>query len=279
MEFRQRLPGASGARLIPLFCVVFLFAERLFGQEFQLAPPQIDIGLPCSPIFSDSLRIDLHFDLPGAEIRYTLDGTSPDRQSTLFTRALTLRKSCLLRAIALHPDFRASEPAQMQCVRVDPKFQPKSAWLLIPPNPKYPGKGVTTLLDFQKGHNDLNGNQWLGFDGKNLDYTVALAHRSAPNQLLVSTLLAPASWIYPPSRISVWVSRRKKVGYRKVSEYTPEAFTVSANGMEEKIYTLPLRRHRARYWRVLVENYGELPEGYPGKGNPAWLFVDEIILQ
>ena len=31
-----------------------------------------------------------------------------------------------------------------------------------------------------------------------------------------------------------------------------------------------------RYVRVVAKNYGIIPSGKPGAGNPAWLFVDEI---
>ncbi len=33
---------------------------------------------------------------------------------------------------------------------------------------------------------------------------------------------------------------------------------------------------KTRYVRVLVKNYGKIPDGNPGAGNNAWLFVDEI---
>ncbi|MEI2739694.1 MAG: hypothetical protein V9F01_13045 [Chitinophagaceae bacterium] len=32
----------------------------------------------------------------------------------------------------------------------------------------------------------------------------------------------------------------------------------------------------ARYIKVVVKNYGTIPDGKPGAGNKAWLFVDEI---
>jgi len=31
-----------------------------------------------------------------------------------------------------------------------------------------------------------------------------------------------------------------------------------------------------RYIRVIAKNYGIIPSGNPGAGNPAWLFADEI---
>jgi hypothetical protein len=35
----------------------------------------------------------------------------------------------------------------------------------------------------------------------------------------------------------------------------------------------------ARYIRFTVIHPGKIPEGYPGAGNPAWMFLDEIELR
>jgi hexosaminidase len=32
----------------------------------------------------------------------------------------------------------------------------------------------------------------------------------------------------------------------------------------------------ARYVKVVVKNWGKIPDGNAGAGNKAWLFVDEI---
>jgi hexosaminidase len=36
---------------------------------------------------------------------------------------------------------------------------------------------------------------------------------------------------------------------------------------------------RTRYVKVFAKNFGVIPSGNPGAGNPAWLFVDEIEVQ
>ncbi|MCU0323833.1 MAG: hypothetical protein MUF45_01065 [Spirosomaceae bacterium] len=33
---------------------------------------------------------------------------------------------------------------------------------------------------------------------------------------------------------------------------------------------------KARFIKIFAQNYGKLPEGHPGAGRSAWLFVDEI---
>jgi hexosaminidase len=34
--------------------------------------------------------------------------------------------------------------------------------------------------------------------------------------------------------------------------------------------------YSGRYIKVLIKNYGIIPQGNPGAGSRAWLFVDEI---
>jgi hexosaminidase len=40
-----------------------------------------------------------------------------------------------------------------------------------------------------------------------------------------------------------------------------------------------LSKISARYVRVIATNYGTIPAGKAGAGNPAWLFVDEIEVE
>jgi hexosaminidase len=34
-----------------------------------------------------------------------------------------------------------------------------------------------------------------------------------------------------------------------------------------------------RYIRVLAKNRGSCPDWHPGAGNPAWLFIDEVVVE
>ena len=35
----------------------------------------------------------------------------------------------------------------------------------------------------------------------------------------------------------------------------------------------------AKYIKILIPNYGVIPEGKQGAGNKAWIFIDEIIVE
>ena len=48
--------------------------------------------------------------------------------------------------------------------------------------------------------------------------------------------------------------------------------TETGNGVMEKSFDSAT----TRYVKVMIKNWGEIPEGSPGAGNKSWLFVDEI---
>ena len=40
-----------------------------------------------------------------------------------------------------------------------------------------------------------------------------------------------------------------------------------------------VKKARAKYFKITLENYGKLPDWHISAGEQAWLFVDEIIIQ
>ena len=261
------------------FVLLLFFPFFIDAQPFQLAPPQTGIGSSQSPFFTDITSVMLRFDLPGAVVRYTLDGTLPGSDAPVFKDKMMIRSTCVLTAVSVHPDFLTSEPVRVHLVRMNPGFKPQEAVLAHQPSEKYPGQGVATLLDYDKGHEQLGNGRWLGFEGSDLDYTMVFSKKIAPGTLMVSVLSAPASWILPPRKIELWASTGKKGAFEKVASLDVPPVQSDEKGIFEKICLLDFKPVKAKRWRVVVSNGGPLPEWHPGKGKPAWLFVDEVAFQ
>lgn len=270
MELRKSISCAARTGLI-LLCAL----GSALAQPFQLAQPVLQIA---SPFFTDSAVIRLRFDLEGAEIRYTLDGNEPTRLSPEYKGAITVRENSLLVAKAFHPDFLASEPVSQLLIKIAPALLPATGELAVPPSPKYPAQGSRSLFDLQKGGSAYSDGKWLGFEGKNLEYSFSLSQKQTARRLTVSTLSAPGAWIFPPRRIEVWAKNKRGGAFKKVADENYPPLPGLLPGHDQLLVVTFPKACTALEWKVVVENYGPLPDWHPGKGAAAWLFVDEIFL-
>ena len=159
---------------------------------------------------------------------------------------------------------------------VEQAFHPHAATgalitLNIPASTYYPGNGAFTLVDGIINDKGLDRKEeWLGFSGTDADVWITLPKQVAINEVVVHTLDQNESWIYLPQQITI-------------SVYTD--LSLPAQTIQQKIDFLQDKGKRAinipisadaRFIRIQATNYGIIPEGKPGAGNPAWLFLDEI---
>ena len=63
-------------------------------------------------IFTDQYVVDLRSPTPAAEVRYTLDGSAPTRESPRYEEPVMIRDTTTLKAVELWPDGRISVPLE-----------------------------------------------------------------------------------------------------------------------------------------------------------------------
>jgi hexosaminidase len=137
----------------------------------------------------------------------------------------------------------------------------------------YPGNGAVTLVDGIVNDKALGRTkEFLGFQGIDMEAFIDLGKKEALKQVTVHILNQPASWIYPPGNIKVFLSQDGRI--YKEAGMTDKLMKPA----EEKKNSLriDLKNNVARYLKVVAANWGEIADGSPGAGNKAWLFVDEI---
>jgi hexosaminidase len=93
------------------------------------------------------------------------------------------------------------------------------------------------------------------------------------SSVTIDVFRGEGSWIYLPTSIEVLVSE-DGMGFASAGKL--DAGQIAAAGNVQKV-SFPARP--ARYVRVVAVNQGKVPEGKPGAGQDAWLFVDEIIVE
>lgn len=220
-------------------------------------------------------EILIHMTTAGnAEIRYTLDGTEPTANSTLYTGAIVLQKSAKIRAAAFRNGKRSSVTSQ------DISFNKATACpveLLQPTHKNYTYKGGATLTDGLLGDKGFGTGRWLGFSGNDLEAIIDLKQNTDVSSVSLNTCVDKGSWIFDARNIEVSVSADGK-SFTKVASKSLPALEEQT---PDNIYTYELTfpQTTTRYVKVTATSEHNIPEWHGGKGKPAFLFVDEISVK
>ncbi len=148
------------------------------------------------------------------------------------------------------------------------------------PSVNYPGDGAFTLVNGVQNEKGLSkGNEFLGFLGKDLDATIDLGAVMDIKKVTLHTLEQNGSWIYLPSKVEVTYMYSIDTGKNALLGPPDKMLSVDVQqGKNISKIEIP-GEQRCRYIRVVAKNYGIIPSGNPGAGNPAWLFADEIEVE
>ncbi len=256
------------------------FLQKLQGielansQAFQIASPRLVYD---KTFLVKPERVRAAMEIPGAVVRYTLDGTKPESNDPILKEELMISGTATLKARAFHPDFKASEVIAADFFKVPKSFPVKDIRLIADPSPKYPGSGPAGLVDLKKGsENNFSSSAWMGFNGQDFDARVTFKKAQTISQVTVSLLSNPGAWIFAPRQIEIYASDDgKDYTLHKAMKYEPTR-SDDPGGQHYEAIRFPTLK--TKYLRVLIKDH-PIPEWHPGKGTPAWLFVDELIFE
>ena len=140
--------------------------------------------------------------------------------------------------------------------------------LSVQPNERYNDGGAFTLVDGITAQEKRVNTEWLGWR-EGVTITVDLGSVQDLSYFGIGALNETYSWIHLPKALEISTSND---GRAYSSLVVLENWTAE-NGRTEIGTSM---NKKARYVRFVVEHPGAIPEGFPGAGNPAWMFLDEI---
>jgi hexosaminidase len=149
--------------------------------------------------------------------------------------------------------------------------------LNVPPNPAYAAGGKEALINGISGSDKRYGDkEWLGFWGDDLEITIDFGKEIEINSVNLRFYDAPGQWIHSPKKVNLWID-------------LIDGRTAATTGLIEKIDTsnivtlkldmLTKKIIKTSKIKLVIPNYGIIPEGQQGAGNKAWTFIDEIIIE
>lgn len=241
---------------------------------FQLADPVISTT---SIFFEQENEISLSLPFDNVTLRYTLDGSEPNDQSAIYTKPVRIENSGQFKAIAFHPTCRPSNSVHVEYLKINKKAPVKNIRLVNPPHENYPGIGAAGLIDLIKGSNDFRDGKWMGFNDKAIEILIEMEEDFYFEEITASILSAPASWIFPPSAMEIFISKNGKEFYEIAKkEFDPPMENLAAGQL---FYNLVFKKEKGRFLKIIIKNIPAIPDWHPGRGSPGWLFLDEIIIE
>lgn len=243
--------------------------KRLDLLKVNYARHMMDVS--CNVSSSDYLiKAELKSQLSGSAIFYTIDGRTVTANSTKYTAPIVIDKTGTLKAACFKDGIKlGTEFSQKFNIHkgagAEVKLLNPAASIYNPGNANYLANGI-------EGSSNYGDGQWFGFAGSNLDATIDLGSAKEISKIKINYLVKSNSWIYGPVKITYAVST-DGVNYKQVYSSNFD----DTDGL--KSATSNFNPETVRYIKVVAENAGTIADGKPGAGYPAWLFVDEVVIE
>lgn len=206
-------------------------------------------------------------------VYYTLDGTDPTTASQLYTEPVKINTNCTFKAMAVRPTGNS------RIVKEDIAFSTstsKKITALQPVNKQYEFAGISTLVDGLKGNRNYKTGRWIAFYKNDMEAVIDFGQPADFSKVTLTTNVEKGDWIFDARSISVAVSEDGENFKQVASEEYPAMTLDNPNQLYEHV--LSFEPVKARYLKVLAKPEYNIPSWHGGKGNPAFLFVDEITV-
>ena len=137
-------------------------------------------------------------------------------------------------------------------------------------------KNIDILIDGKRGYLDFSSGQWIGQEGKDLEFIIDLKHEQEIKKITCGYLQNLGNWVFKPKQVSVSFSSNGK-DFSESILLTDENLKNNKNTFKGK-FSLE-KSLKTRYIKINIKNIGFCPPSHEGAGSNAWMFIDEVIVE
>ncbi len=254
--------------------------NKLFIQDLEKPVSKITDSLilinpyfiNAAPTFKKPFDLEIKSPDKYATIYYTLDGSTPTQGSVVYTKPITIAANTTVKAIAVKNGKSSFvNEGSFTKIRDDIKLMLQTHYLS-----NYPGEGDASLIDGLKGTVNWRLGHWQGYQGNNLDAIVDMGNVKPIKSVSLGTLQDTKSWIIFPKEVDFFTSDDGK---------TFTLIKTVTTGIDIKDLNIQTQQFKAdlnvnaRYIRIIARQYGALPDWHESKGQPSYIFADEISIE
>ena len=254
--------------------VKIIIGDNLDAEIIKLTSPIIEQD---SSIIVSSLDVVIKHFLKGTVVRYTTDGTDPDSLSSpIYSKKLRFTKNTILKTKAFKPGWISSDMVQKTFYKSD--IHPDTIYFVTNPDKKYPGSGAKTLTDYELGEQNFSNGKWLAYRDTTMKFVIGFKQARPLQEAHFNAFVDNGSYIFPILSIMIEGSNDGKQ-FKKLNEAKFPSLKETEVVRENKSFSCSIPAGAAyKYYRFTLLNLKKLPTWHPGKGTPAWIFVDELFL-
>lgn len=239
----------------------------------NLNPPVIENE---SQILSGNTEIRLKHQIPGTVIRYTLDGSEPDSTTSLvYNKPFSAVKNTKIKARAFKKGWYGSKTVEKFFFKST--FHADSARLITKTDIKYPAQGAKTLYDGVKSDQSPSSGKWLGYRDADFQAYLYFNKPVKAQSVTLSMLRNVGGYIFPPVRIEVWGGANEKQ-MKLLKVLNPEMPVKTTSNSENLVFDFDFGTQEISCLKVIAKPLSKLPSWHPGKGEKAWVFIDEVFV-
>ena len=236
-------------------------------------PLKIPIITPTQTLFSSTVDIEVVSDITNPDYRYTINGDEPDSLSNLYVGPIKIDRSSNLKFKAFK---KGSRPSPVQEVFYRKIAAPITDFKLLSTTVEpYAAKNI--LSNNEVGSADFRDGTWNGFiksDTRSGDMIAEFSLPEGVNEIGISSLTDYGAYILFPTKIELYdisLGNDELVYSKNISRKFDE------ENAPLHTFRIPINKNLKKV-RLKVISNKKLPKGHPAEGEPAWLFIDEIML-
>ena len=210
-----------------------------------------------------------------ASIYYTTDGSEPTVKSTRYEAPVIIDKTTEVRAMV---DRKLKHSKEYKQTFNFNKATLKNVQLDSPTHRSYTSAGPIVLVNGKRGGDSHTNGEWLGFYNTDFNATVDLGEVQEISSVIMGTLWAAPSYIFGAREYIVSVSE-DGTNFKQVYKEEYPVLTAADPKGETVDLTATFDTIKARYVKLFAKSTQPLPAWHSAAGRPAFLFVDEIIIE
>ncbi|HSD62413.1 MAG TPA: family 20 glycosylhydrolase [Ignavibacteriaceae bacterium] len=232
-----------------------------------------------NPVYNSDAKnftVSLSSEQLNPRIYFTLNGTSPDINSKIYSSPFIIDKMTIIKAAIL----RDNNPVQgISEKTIYPGYELGRKILYTnQPIKKYIGDNENnTLIDGVRGSTYYYDGNWQGFLEKNFDVFIDLGEASPVHQISVDFLNNLSDWIFLPESVNISVSP-DGIEYKDFITKT-DSSELKSDSVFVKTFNQNVKDENIRFIHIIGKNIGTCPPRHIGAGEPAWIFCDEVLIE